>query len=107
VAGEGAVVALEGSASYGVTARGRSEESLRDSNRIFLEELQCKLLRQHDVAHGRQRSRLEAEQTRPSSRSVELLDIQLAGVVNAVSNCSLGAHGVEVAVRLVLLALCG
>src|SRR5436190_6917879 len=80
-------------------------EPVGDAQRVGLEQLDSRLLRQHDVAGHQAALREEAPAAHAPAIAVDLLDVHLPAVANAVALAGLAAGDVEISVFLVLLAL--
>ena len=73
--------------------------------RLKLEQLECDLLGKHTVTDGKSTLGHEAQETDTLTGGIELLDVQLESLVDAVASSSGAARYFDVAAPLVLLAL--
>jgi hypothetical protein len=79
--------------------------SVRGPKCVGLEELQREFLGQHDIADWEVTSRHEAQPARLSAVFVELLNVHLVALPNAVALAGVAADHLEIPTHLVLLAL--
>src|SRR6476660_3192561 len=80
-------------------------EAICDPQRVRLEQLQRRLLRQHHVPRYQAALREEAPAADAPAVAVELLDVHLPAVSDAIALARLAAGDIEKPVLLVLAAL--
>ena len=78
---------------------------VRGLDRLVLEQLQSELLSQHDVTHSEPTFGHKAQHAHAYTPAVELLNVHLVSVANAIACPGAATYHVKVAMPLVLLTL--